>query len=282
MADDEMRTDETVVEEDLAIRTESTRMNPLDVAPGTMTVELPCGFIDGDRLHRMLIVGEMTGYEEDILAGKGPVLPRLNKIVSNCTIRLGEIESKPAIAKAVGQLTAQDRVAALLAIRRASLGDLYQVRVRCPNDECALDSRQNIDLSTVEIRGMADPMAREFEDFVGPRRTAVRWHVMNADDERWTSELKRDRREESRVTLSFLARVDEVDGVTLDRENGYVRAVSALKSLSLAERNELRSLFRKREGDVDLDVEFTCPSCRREWKATLDLHQPSFFFPSEE
>lgn len=271
------------------IESSKTKGNIMDVGPGVLSVELPCGYIDKDDvLHDVMVVGEMTGVEEDILAGKGPVVPRLNQIISNCTRRFGEISDRREINEAVTNLTSVDRMVALIAIRRVSLGDYYDVKIQCPDPDCKEHSRFSLNLSEIEIVRMEDQRARQREDVLDSGRR-VHWHVMSAEDEAWLA--KHGKRKEDMLTLAMLSRVDAVDifdesgGFKLyeiDRstKQGHRAAISALKSISMRDRNYIRRLFEEFEGSVDTEVEFACPACGHEWSSDLDIGQAGFFFPS--
>lgn len=253
--------------------------NQAAVASSVLTVELPCGYMDpSGTVHIELVVAEMTGYEEDLLAGKGPVLQRLNKIILNCTRRLGQIEDRAQLAQAVAALTASDRMVAFLAIRRVSLGDLYEVKVTCPNPDCREEVRYTLNLGTVEIRPMQDRGQRSFEDTLESGRR-VRWHVMTSTDEEWLS--VKGKKKEDVLTLGLLARVDAVDDALIERDKKAKEAMARLKGLPTRDRNEIRRLFERNEGHVDTKVDFSCPSCQHEWREELNLGQPGFFFPSE-
>jgi hypothetical protein len=277
-------------EDSKKIETEATKAHHMDVGPGVLTIELPCGFIDDeDTLHDTLTVGEMTGYEEDILAGKGPIVPRLNQIIANCSKQFGDLVEKREIAKAVVQMTAADRLAALVAIRRVSLGDYYDVKIECPDPKCKEQSRYSLHLADIDIVRMKNPRERVREDTLYSG-TVVKWHVMSAADEEWLS--KRTRKKEDVLTLAMLARIESVrvmvDGreeelvIERDDKKGYKQALATLKSLKIRERNEIRKLFEEHEGSVDTDVEFACPACNYEWKADMDVGQIGFFFPSDK
>lgn len=248
----------------------------MDVGPGVLSAELPCGYIDEeDELHGTIMVSEMTGYEEDIMAGKGPIMPRLNHVIANCTKCLGSISDKNKIAMAVSGLTAPDRMLSLIAIRRVSLGDFYNVKVPCPS--CKDVSRFPLDLSEVEIVAMPNRKQRIRDDELTTGRV-IRWHIMRMEDEEWL--IKKQKKKEDVLTLAMLARVDEVDGEKVDRNSEYRKAMKKLKALTLRERTEIRHLFEREEGSVNTEVEFECPSCGHEWNADMDVTQIGFFFPS--
>lgn len=263
-----------------AVETEKIPYHFMDIKPGVMGVWLPCGYLDGDDLHNEMVVHEMGGFEEDILAGKGPAMERLNTIIMRCTDSLGALKDKRDIARAVPDLTASDRMAALIAIRRASLGDKYPVKQECPSERCKILSRFVLDLSLVEIMPMPNPRVRKF-DLTLQTGKSVKWHIMSGTDEEWLS--SKQKKKEDVLTLAIMARVDEVDGKKIKRDGDkkeYQESMLLLKSLSMRERHELREVFQAHEGNVDTNVDFTCPECGYEWSADMDVTQPSFFFPS--
>jgi hypothetical protein len=279
------REDELEGREDLDEREELEKHrikgHMMDVGAGTFSVDLPCGYLDADgNIHRTMLVGEMTGYEEDILGGKGEIVTRINKIISNCTKKIGDIEDRRQIVQAVSRLTASDRMAALIAIRRISLGDFFDVKVRCPNKGCGDQSVFNLDLGDVELLMMENPTERERTDTLTTGKV-IEWHIMTARDEEWLTQKQK--KKEDIFTLNLLSRVDRIDGEEIGklRENKktYDDALKALKRLSIRERNEIRDLFEI-EGKVDIEVDFKCPSCGWEWKADMEVGHPNFFFRS--
>lgn len=267
--------------DNVKIEREPTKSHFMDVGPGCLAVDLPCGYIDGEgKLYQQMIVKEMGGDEEELLVGKGDIVSRLNQIITNCTTRFGEYVERADISKAVSSMTAGDRMTVMIALRRISLGDIYDMRIKCPNSECQKINSFNVNLAEIEIVEMDDPMKREREDQLSSGRV-VNWHVMSADDEAWLSRMKK--KKEKVLSLAMLARIDKIDDVELDRtsKKGYRQSIDYLtKKLTMKERQEIRALFEGVGGTVDTDVEFDCPDCGYEWSADMEVGQASFFFPS--
>jgi len=250
----------------------------MDVGPRVISGELPCGYIDADGdLHRKFVVGEMSGEEEDLLAGSGPVMARLNRVIANCTQQLGSVTESSALFRAACELTAPDRMLMLITIRRASIDDHFDFEVRCPNRRCQQSDKKTVNLAELEITPMPDPMVRSFETQVGPYM--VRWHVQSAEDEEWLTTMVKKR--EDVTTLAILSRVSEINGEKLKRDTPReLRAAKRiLKSMSSRHRNALRAMFREHEGDIDTQVEIECSSCGHRWKGEVEVADPSFFFP---
>jgi hypothetical protein len=259
------------------IELEPTKGHMLDVGPGVIAGELPCGFIDAEGVrHYEYVAKEMTGHEEDILAGTGPVMPRLNQIITNCLQSFGKLVDRRDIAKAVAQLTAIDRIVILMSIRRASLGDFWSTKIVCP--KCEKQDNFTVNLAKMDIRPMKDPLTRRFESVLSSGKR-IEWHIMSADDEEWLT--KKVKAKEDVLTLGLMARVDKVDDESLNRDKDYKGALRILKGLPLRERREIRKETQQHEGSVDTTVEFECKFCGHEWKAEMNVGQADFFFPSE-
>ncbi len=266
------------VEQQEKIEGEKTKSHLMDVGAGTLALELPNGFLDAEGHPQYEVaVKEMTGVEEDLLGGKGPVQPRMNAIIGNCLVQFGNLN--PAqFSVAASELTANDRMVALMGIRRISLGDFYDVRVPCPNKECKVTSFFPIDLSELDVYPMPDRTMRKRTDTTS-KGTEIAWHVMTAEDEAWL--LKMTKKKESVLTYAMLSRIDAINGEELDRNKKKGKAaLAALKALTVSDRGEIREFFKKHEGYVDIEVEFECPECEHEWKADMPIGQVSFFFPS--
>lgn len=239
--------------------------------------ELPCGHLTPDgAVHFQYGMAEMTGAEEDLLSARGPWLPRLNQILGQCLIRLGALTDRAALLGAAAALTSEDRGLLLIALRRASLGDVYEVKAACPG--CAKQGTFSVDLAALEVTPMPDRAQRTFTTALPSGRVAT-WHVMAPADEEWTNKQAK-RFAGEQPTLILLARLDTIDGAALDRAKGFDAARAAVRALPLRDRQALRADFDAREGGVDDQVEFACPDCGQEWKGALDVAQPGFFFPS--
>ena len=124
----------------------------LSARSGTVAGNLASGVSVGESgsIEHDFIVQEMTGVEEDLLAGKGPIMPRLNQVILNCTTSIGGVTEKKDLGPIIRVLTSVDRMILLIAIRRASLGDTYSIKYACP--ACKSSNDAAIDLSSLEIK----------------------------------------------------------------------------------------------------------------------------------
>jgi hypothetical protein len=256
---------------------EEFKTHQLDPKTTRAMFSLPCGLVWDGALLRDVQVKEMTGVEEEILAGKGPVGDRLNRVITNCLVDVGGV---PASHQMVMDLSMIDRLYLLIAIRRISLGDMYTVKATCPMDDCGAQHDYAIDLGKLPVQEMPDPRVRSFQGTL-PSGVQFRWHVMTGNDEAWVAAAHKKLKGEGPLTIAILARLDELGGVVLDKEPVRMRsAVAAVGKLSLRDRNYLRSLFRSLEGDLDMDLDFECQTCHAEFSSELEVNAKDFFFPS--
>lgn len=230
---------------------------------------LPCGYLDDDgNVHTDVEVREMTGEEEEILAARNmPVTKKINKILSRCTLALGDLRP-PMVERVIPDLTQGDRVFLLFAIRRASLGDEMPFQSNCP--QCNTESQLVVDLSELEVKQMEDPRIRTYETTLPKSGKLVRMKVLTGRGEEAIS--KASNKGKDIITTAIFCRIDSFDGNPVTMKD--------LKKLSIADRNHLRDIWEEKEGGVDTEIEIECPACDHEYSTELDIGQQGFFNPS--
>tara|TARA_Y100000310_G_C20692441_1_gene823225 strand:+ start:1404 stop:2183 length:780 start_codon:yes stop_codon:yes gene_type:complete len=252
----------------------------MDAKSGTISGNLASGVSVSDGvLEYDFVVQEMTGVEEDLLGGKGPIMPRLNQVILNCLVSLGGVNEKSKLSSLVRALASVDRMILLIAIRRASLGDMYRVKFSCPS--CQATNNASVDLSLLEVETSTTGGSQHKLELDSGR--VIEWHTMTGIDEEWLqSQQKRQEKlgQSDVLTLAMLTRIDGVDGTELDRVKNLKESLKTLKNLRLSERNEIRSAFKMNEGSIDTEIEYQCSNCTNEFKSDLDVGQVGFFFPS--
>jgi len=261
---------------------------------GVGVFELPGGYIDSEGvLHTEVQLREMTGVEEDLMGSRsGNVLKRLNQVMANCIERLGSITDKRQIAEAIPGFTVVDRNFMFVALRRVSLGDDYKMRIECPKCDKPTPRDMVLDLNSLAVTKMPDPMKREYEVELPSGNMAV-WRVMTGEEEEKLSTLREAAQSKDVLTYSLMMRLISVSGkelslgqrlkdskgrVNLDKEGK--EAFRLVKGMPIRDRDFLRSQFREKEAGMDTDVEFECPDCDEIFVSTFDPAQMGFFFPS--
>jgi len=230
-------------------------------------VELPCGYIHNGELMQKVMVRELSGHEEDMLASdKIKPVAKLTELISRCVVQLGTITDRSIIAKAAQEMTIGDRAWLVLAIRRRTLGDIFPYTEKCPNPACKAVRLYQVNLGELACVPMAEPMRRLYE-VVLPSGKAARFHVMTGVDEEAISKYQTDM-----ISRALHARLELLDSVK--------PALEDVQRLSGGDRDALRAAIDDAEGGVDTEIEMTCSECEMEFSRELDIGQQGFFFPS--
>ena len=93
--------------------------------------KLPCGYVDAEeKVHNIVILRELTGEEEDTLDDDNlTTSTRITRILAGCCEKIGDIEDRDLIARAIGDtlkegeglpISQADRMALMLFLRRAA------------------------------------------------------------------------------------------------------------------------------------------------------------------
>jgi hypothetical protein len=275
-----------------SIQDKNTEGDPLRPKSGIAIFNLPGGYLDNNgKVHKEVVLREITGVEEDLLGSRMTnVIKRLNQVMSNCIERIGNIDDKRKIEEIVRELPVVDRNFLIIALRRVSLGDNYEMEIECPS--CNEKTKMVLDLSVLEVKDMKNPEKREYEQEV-PSGKLIRWKVMTGIEEEILSSIREVTKMQNILTYSILVRLLEINGekvslgsrlkdargrISLDKEGR--KAFNETRKLTLRDRNFLREQFRTIEGGIESDIEFECPVCNEVFTSTFDPTQISFFFPS--
>ena len=240
----------------------------LEYAKSSQTlVELPCGYLDAEGVHKDVEIREMTGNEEDLLASSAiPGHKKVSALLGRCITRVGGYTDKGKIATIVQDLLIGDRIFLLFAIRRLTLGDEYPFKARC--ESCNKEGSYLVDLSDLKVQEMPDPAKRIF-DVELPSGIVVRFRCLSGRDE---EEAQRRSNNEDRASIQLLTRIELI--------NGQAPSMSAIKALSSRDRDFLRAQMEGVDGGVDTALEMQCQFCNAEWSEDIEIGQPGFFFPS--
>ena len=235
--------------------------------------KLPCGYLDVDtnELHDEIEVREITGHEEDMLASKQVKgEDKYSTLLSACITRIGTLTDKAKIKRAVMDLTTGDRMFAMFAIRRVTLGDETPIREVCQNKECKVSTLFVIDLNDLTVDYMEEPRKRVY-DMKLPSGMAVRFRISTGHDEQTRTQVKA-RNKNDLASMVLMMRIEML--------GDEPPTLATVKALSLRDRHALRKEMERVEGGVDLELEMECPVCGHEWKQDLAVGM-SFLFPSE-
>src|SRR5215218_6499015 len=127
----------------------------------TAIIRLPGGFwLDGTR-HQEASLRSLKGDDEVFLLETGEsLLPaqRTTALLARCVTRLGPLS--PVTTQTAASLTAGDREALLLHLRRLILGERLQSVLGCPNPDCG--EKMDLDLRVGDLLLPPYPHAQEW------------------------------------------------------------------------------------------------------------------------
>lgn len=147
--------------QDLAAKFQNPTVEVKTVAPESLEVELPGGFLKKDgSVVKFASVKELTGADEEVIYRSASTGLFLNTILSRGIDTIGY---EKATAADLDTMLAGDRDTLLLAIRRATFGNKVDGETTCP----ACGERQDvlIDLvEDVEVRELPNPIVDRIFD----------------------------------------------------------------------------------------------------------------------
>jgi len=252
---------------------------------------LPCGAVTSDgTVHKRVVMRETTGVEEDLL-GDDTVLrsTRTTDVLAACITQLGSVTDRDLIRRMVMDdvpggvgITSTDRIAAMIFLRRTSVGDVYKFSRRCPRIGCGYTNKdRKLDLRQIAMTTVpADRVGKRRVKFQLPRSgQTVVLRVMTAKHEERLLEIRPTQKEVA--SAAMCARVESLgDSVFTDP----TRAIAAVRELPQIDRNAIRAVYNKIEADVDTMIQVTCgnPICGAEFEFPLDIGQSFFSNPADE
>lgn len=210
---------------------------------------------------------EMTGYEEEYLEVHGAesnTSELVNQILARCLVAPGQ--DCGAALEAVRALPVAHRDAALIELRRRSLGPHVSSEVNCPS--CGEGVAVEFDLAEIPLEVPAAPARIEHQLSDG-RCAVVR--LPTAGDQ--ADLLARDLESMAARRTWMLARLVE----RLGDEQGPFDPQRA-KALTTRTRRELEAALEEAVPDLDLRMGVLCRGCGHEFSAPFDV--AGFFFSS--
>lgn len=275
-----------------------------EAAPEKGLFTLVGGFVDDEgELHNEVELRAMTGHEEDMLGNRGiPMVQRMDSIMGNCTLRLGNLTDKGSIHRAVQRMPSGTRTHLLICQRIAghwkTEKDVYEMEIRCPSrGACGKIGHYRLNLLDLDLHEPEEPSKMLHKATLPYSGDEIIWHVMTGVEDRIMQAVSDAGvgGESSALSYSILARLREWDGETIDLDTRDFMTsgkkpklklskkakelLLRVKNLTTGDRDFLRGEFEEHEPGVDVDVEVECQHCGLEYIARLDINQEAFFFP---
>jgi hypothetical protein len=239
-----------------------------DAKSGYAECELKTGVVlDSGEIEKRVFFREMSGHEEDILASKKmKTSAKMTALMSNCIIKLGDIEDRREIVRFVKKLTITDRWFFLTQLRIESLGPDYYFESVCP--QCETKDKMKYNLSKLGVK-KAPEANKLFNEKTLPSGLNARFKVADGEVE---EKIENSGTDENMATIGLYARISEI--------NNRPVSLKDIKDLPWKDRSALRKFIDEVEGELDDKYTTSCFKCGHEYEAELPLSAESFFFPS--
>ena len=231
-------------------------------------VTLPTGLLDEEgKLHNSVLLNEMTGEEEDILASnRMTAVQKTSLILENCVQAIGPFgKENEKLKHYIKSLSLNDRLFLLIQIRVISLGESFNFKIACPS--CAKSSNQTVTLNDFKVVGLADPYRQTWSGELPRSKKKYECKIQNGYDE----DNQKNINEDDILSSIIMTRLKKLDDKNV--------TMSAVKKLPVADRNHLRAEMKDAEGSIDNKLEINCPHCKFEFESEIDIGNASFFFP---
>lgn len=219
----------------------------------SIPVTLPGGYWRNGVRHRDAMLRPLTGRDEVFLVEDAEALSpaqRTTAILVRCLERLGGEAVSDDVAR---KLTAGDREAALLHLRRATFGDELSSVIRCPHEGCG--ERMDLDLRVSDLVVPPSPeVVPVYEKLIASH--AVRFRLPNgADLEEAAAIVVADQRAAVRHVLKRC--IEAIDG---ERPDTIPDVVS----------ESLPGIMADLDAQAELVLHLVCTRCERPFTAIFD------------
>jgi hypothetical protein len=218
----------------------------------SIPITLPGGRWRNGAVERDALLRPVRGEDELFLAEEGEGLTparRTTLTLARCLARLGD--EAPVSVESVRTLTAGDREAILLHLRRATFGEKLTSVLRCPRAGC--DERMDLELRVSDLLVPPSSDSAEVHSF-DVEGEEIRFRLPNGADLEDAAELAQ----------------QDVDAATrLIRDR-------CLLSSTDADTHALSARMAEADPQAELVLELTCTKCERPFTALFDT--ASFFF----
>jgi hypothetical protein len=244
-----------------------------------MQVKLPNGLLDGPDLFNVVVIGELTGKQQDYLVDRNLVannIGHITKILEDMIVSFENDEGlqwKGDTKEAIWQLPSSDIITLLIKIRENTFGSRFYFDSKCPH--CGTEHK-DLKIELKDLKVTKYPLKKRLDEksktvTLPKSGKTVTLKAMYLGD--MFKALKIGIEEESRLISSSIAlavaKIDDNEQVTAED----IRALPMLDLKFLQETLEKVKL----EGDIDTTIENTCKNCKKDFEEELNVYDPDFF-----
>jgi len=263
---------------------------------------LPIGYLHNGVRYREIVLSEMTGSDEDVMASEmNDEMKYATIIAARCKGFIGEGAPTAINVSQAMTLPIPDRNYIMICLRVLTAGEMYHIKVKCP--KCEHQFKVHQDLTKLEVFPLTDkPMT--FELRTGRKATAK---IPTSYDVQWITGFMKKlgiKANPSVLTVMFIESIDvehpgptnttNPEDILLVHEpishdlKDAKKVYSFMQSLVMTERDEIRDYVKSLGGDYDKTLIITCithpdysgEGCGYEFTEQLSV-DASFFYQRE-
>ncbi len=248
-----------------------------------MKVLLPNGLLDGSDLFNYAVIDELRGKQQDYLVNRELVIGDIGhipKILADMILSLETKEGlqwKGKMEDAIWKLPEGDISTILIKIRENTYGPRFYHEAVCPhcehnNKSLRLDL-DKLELDVLPLTEMVDSSKKLLK--LPKSGEEVELKPLYLKDLFEAVKITKGKGDSLVTSLAFLAvkRIGNNTNLTLkDIQNLRVTDLDYLGE-------KVQEL--KLEGTIDTDIEITCENCKKDFKISLNVYDPSFFSPTK-
>lgn len=253
----------------------------------TEFVDLPSNgsyYSEGSTLHGIdsIELKEMTAKEEDIL---------VNKSLLQKGVAIDRVINSLMVDKSINtdELLVGDKDALIIAIRKASYGSEYKVKITCPN--CGTSCEQEYDLNNVKVKQtysfdeanlceQDNNIRKDENNFIVhlPKlKIDVTVKLLNGNDQKqlqgYMEHKRKNKIPEATLTDYLKSIIVSINGKT---DSSFISKV--LDALPASDSRYLRTVYVKLVPGMDMSFLFTCETCQNQADVEVPL-TAEFFWP---
>lgn len=236
----------------------------MTIEPAAATVTLSHGCLLGDERHRTATVRALTGADEIAIASleEPSAAAKVTALLARSVERLGPVQ--PVGSDVASRLTAGDREALVLHVRRLTLGDRLACVIHCPR--CREPMDLDLRVSDLLLPPLPDaPLEHELELDDGGASYRIRFRLpagADLEDSAFVAAREGIATAARRILDRCVIQVTRDDEAVVAVPPGLERALSAAMA--------------SRDPQAELMLRPICPACGARFEALLDA--ASFLF----
>lgn len=226
------------------------------------------------HMSNTIEIRHMTASDEDILTSRA--LLRSGKAI-DALLRACIVDKSINPS----ELLSGDKNAVMIALRVGAYGEDYKIDVTCPN--CDHESKDiSIDLTKLSMKTLeVDPINPGENKFFFelPSGMKVEFKLLNSDEEREIAEALENQKKVMHSEIdTFITSRHKMQILSINGDANPANINAFVQVMSARDSRSLNNYIQKISPDIDMEVDFSCPSCGYKDKEAVPI-TAGFFWP---